>query len=199
MMTLVTTGSVKNSWGSGWNGDGYFKVGYGECAIEQYVTYADVDLNGDSDGDTVPDTVDNCPSDDNPDQTDSDGDDVGDACDNCPGTANPGQEDSDTDGLGDACDDDDDNDDFNDGVESYVGTDPLDNCPDDLTDDAWPLDVDMNGDLSVTGDVFNYRGRIGAKPGEPGWWQRLDLDMDGDLKVTGDVFMYRGKIGETCT
>jgi len=32
---------VKNSWGSGWNGDGYFKVGYGECQIERYVYYAD--------------------------------------------------------------------------------------------------------------------------------------------------------------
>jgi putative hemolysin len=32
---------VKNSWGSSWNGDGYFKVGYGECAIEDYVYYAE--------------------------------------------------------------------------------------------------------------------------------------------------------------
>ncbi|MFZ2070900.1 MAG: C1 family peptidase [Halobacteriota archaeon] len=33
---------VKNSWGSGWNGDGYFKVGYGECAIENFVYYANL-------------------------------------------------------------------------------------------------------------------------------------------------------------
>ena len=38
----------------------------------------------DSDGDGVPDTIDNCPNTANPDQKDSDGDGVGDACDGCP-------------------------------------------------------------------------------------------------------------------
>lgn len=32
---------VRNSWGAGWNGDGYFRVGYGECAIDStYAGYA---------------------------------------------------------------------------------------------------------------------------------------------------------------
>jgi C1A family cysteine protease len=32
---------VKNSWGTGWNGDGYYKLGYGECSVEKYVYYTD--------------------------------------------------------------------------------------------------------------------------------------------------------------
>ncbi|MGC6417058.1 MAG: thrombospondin type 3 repeat-containing protein [Bradymonadia bacterium] len=58
----------------------------------------------DTDGDTVCDFEDNCPTIPNPDQLDSDGDGLGDACDNCPLNANPGQLDSDNDGTADACD-----------------------------------------------------------------------------------------------
>jgi hypothetical protein len=38
--------------------------------------------------------------------------------------------------VGHACDNDDDNDGFNESVESYVRTDPLDACPDNPSDDA---------------------------------------------------------------
>jgi len=58
----------------------------------------------DSDGDGLPDDVDNCPYHANADQADADGDGVGDACDNCPSTPNADQVDSDYDGVGDACD-----------------------------------------------------------------------------------------------
>jgi hypothetical protein len=88
---------------------------------------------------------------------------------------------------------------FTDDVETYLGTDYLDACPDGPTDDAWPLDVSMDAQISVVGDVLNFRGRIGATPGAPTWWQRLDFNMDGQLSVVGDVLLYRGRIGDTCT
>jgi hypothetical protein len=58
----------------------------------------------DSDGDGLPDALDNCPTSYNPDQADRDGDGVGDGCDNCAITPNANQIDDDGDGLGDVCD-----------------------------------------------------------------------------------------------
>jgi hypothetical protein len=57
----------------------------------------------DTDGDGVPDYMDNCPTVYNPDQKDLDDDGIGDACDNCPKVSNPDQADSNNDGLGDTC------------------------------------------------------------------------------------------------
>ena len=130
---------------------------------------------------------------------DQDLDGVPDASDNCPLAANPYQTNTDGDAQGDACDTDDDNDGFADSVETYLATDSLDACPDDTSDDAWPLDVSKDGQLSVVGDVLNFRDRIGATPGAPNWWQRLNLNVDGQISVVGDVLMYRDRIGETCT
>lgn len=58
----------------------------------------------DDDGDSIPNSKDNCPKTPNPDQKDVDKDGVGDVCDNCKTVANPDQKDGDGDGIGDACD-----------------------------------------------------------------------------------------------
>jgi hypothetical protein len=108
-------------------------------------------------------------------------------------------DDCDNDSTLDPDDPDDDGDAFTDAIEAYLPTDSCDACPDGPTDDAWPLDVNKNGQISVVGDVLNFRGRIGATPGAPNWWQRLDFNADGLISVVGDVLMYRGRIGETCT
>jgi hypothetical protein len=130
----------------------------------------DASCEADYDGDGLCDASDLCPT--NPD---CDGDGVSDGPsdpdgggpivagpDNCP-TVNPTQADFDGDGVGDACDaDDSDADNFRDAVELYLSTDPLKACPGGDSDDAWPLDIDMDKYVTVAGDVFMYGGKIGG-------------------------------------
>lgn len=90
----------------------------------------------DTDGDTVPDTSDNCPANSNTNQTDVDGDGIGDACDNCSSISNPGQEDADLDGIGDVCED----------TDGDTVLDTSDNCPADANLDQADGDSDGKGD-----------------------------------------------------
>jgi hypothetical protein len=144
-------------------------------------------LKSDSDGDGVSDgTID----------PDGDGPIVG-GPDNCPTAKNPTQADVDADDVGDACDHSD-ADGFLDAVEVYVGTDPADACPDDRTDDAWPLDMNMDMVVSLTKDVAKYVGKIGCDVATNPQCQRLDLDTSRVINLTGDVAKYVGKIGRTC-
>jgi len=128
----------------------------------------------DGDGDGVPDSVDNCPLDYNPDQTDTDGD-----------------------GIGDACDDDDDNDEFDDSVESYVGTDPVDDCPDGPSDDAWPFDINIDT-WSNALDVLLYKGHLQTPVGDPDYDPRLDLNADLWVNAL-DILLYKGHLQVQCT
>jgi C1A family cysteine protease len=185
---------VKNSWGASWgpDGNGYFKLGYGECAIGNYNLYVDVGA---------------------PPPPDQDGDGVPDASDNCPTVYNPTQTDTDVDGLGDACDDDDDDDGWTDVLETGIGTDTLDACTEQPgDDDAWPPDVagaqgcgSHDGRVDIA-DVFCYKGKIGLCESDAGFDGRYDLDQIVSSGCTpaakridiSDVFKYKDLIGTSC-
>jgi Malectin domain/Thrombospondin type 3 repeat len=120
----VATGTVPAG------GSGQSDVVHGDdaaAAAEQPLTVGDNSgssneptlLDRDSDGDYIPDALDNCPSVQNPDQADADGDGNGDPCtvyqdtdgdtvpdksDNCPNIATSDFSDRDGDGVGDSCD-----------------------------------------------------------------------------------------------
>jgi hypothetical protein len=101
-----------------------------------------------------------------PDDVDTDGDGRGDACDPCPN-------DPDCDGDG-----------WEDSAEVYIGTDPLDNCPDGADDDAWPPDINMDTVINVL-DLFAFvdAGVLGCAVGDPCYDARFDLNVDGNINV----------------
>jgi subtilisin family serine protease len=84
---------------------------------------------------------------------------------------------------------------FDNDVECYVGTDPLDACPDGPTDDAWPPDITMNTWANIL-DVLLYKPiMITSVPPSPA---RFDLNADHNINIL-DVLLYKPIIMTQCT
>jgi DMSO/TMAO reductase YedYZ molybdopterin-dependent catalytic subunit len=98
---------------------------------------------------------------------------------------------------------DNDGDGFSDGAESFLGTDPLDNCPDNPSDDAWPLDLNggrgcgaHNGEVDIL-DVLCFRLKLGRQFCDGQYDRRYDFNADGSVDIP-DVLLYRGQLGKSC-
>jgi len=97
-------------------------------------------------------------------------------------------------------DGDSDGDGFDDGVESYVGTDPLDDCPDDPSHDAWPPDLDIDTEVDIV-DVLKFKPLfLSGLPcdGDPEYDNRFDLNANGCINIV-DVLLYKPIIATQCT
>jgi hypothetical protein len=179
---------------------------------------SDCDDDNVSDGASDPDGggpivagPDNCIQLGNTDQTNTDGDAEGDACDadddndtvldgadNCPLDANFDQLNFDGDSMGNACDPEDDGDGFDDVVELWVGTDPLDPCGNHTTSDpilsqAWPGDLNSNGAFTENklniSDLASYVAPVrifNTSQGHPDFDIRWDISP-GNSGIGADI------------
>lgn len=97
---------------------------------------------------------------------------------------------------------DSDGDEFVDPIESYIGTDPYDACPDNKKDKAWP--PDFNNDRKVNKkdlDLINGELRkceTDSGKGKKAFKPRYDLNTDGCITVQDIILIFK-YLGTSCT
>ncbi len=91
---------------------------------------------------------------------------------------------------------DSDSDGFKNSLEQYLGTDPLDNCPDDDNDAAWP--PDFNNSKGVNGaDFSKFILAFGASEGDGKFQRRYDLYKDGKI-TPADFTIFKSYYVKSC-
>jgi len=90
-----------------------------------------------------------------------------------------------------------DGDGFSNFVEIFMGTDPLDACPDDPSDDAWPPDINMDTRANVL-DLMRFKKPVILScSDDPSYDTRFDFDANGCINIL-DVMMYKPFILTQC-
>jgi hypothetical protein len=133
---------------------------------------------------------------------DPDADGVADPPDNCPTWYNPDQslppwsvppDDVDCDG-------------FRGREERFVGTDPVDNCPDNPYDDAWPADMVGPGGYGTHDGTVNILDFVELTPPvfgkcspDPLYTNRKDFNGDGCINILDVVRLTPPVFGQSCT
>jgi hypothetical protein len=95
--------------------------------------------------------------------------------------------DSDTDGWGDA-------------AEGVIGTDPLDACPDNTSDNAWPADMNNDSFVDVIGDIAVVAGHFAERQGPSNVRYDISLDPIGGFSYIDifDIVRLAGLFGQGC-
>ena len=88
---------------------------------------------------------------------------------------------------------DSDHDGFSYETEMYIGTDPFDACSDNISDPAWPFDINNDTKVNV-GDILKFSAEsvLLTKEGDPKFNRRYDLNADRKVNV-GDILLYSAK------
>jgi lysophospholipase L1-like esterase len=86
--------------------------------------------------------------------------------------------------------------------EATIGTDPMDNCPDSPSDNAWPPDINNSGAVDVIGDIALVTGQFGKAVGAPPLAPaRYDIGEppNGSIGVIDDIVRMTAVFGTMCT
>jgi hypothetical protein len=91
---------------------------------------------------------------------------------------------------------------FDDSIELFVGTDPLDPCADTITandedDDRWPPDFNDDRTVNILDVLLGFNGRMDACYGDPEYVERSDLNADTCITMD-DIDIWAVYLMTTC-
>ena len=86
---------------------------------------------------------------------------------------------------------------WGDAVEASVRTDQLRACPRNPKHDAWPPDINNDGQANLI-DVGLFQGRLQTVLGQAGYEERMDLLFDGEVNMQ-DLLVLKPYFGKSCS